>query len=107
MHTNTEIFINGQPYILDTTYMYLDITIQHLIRGVGHDSLLGGGKSVGISLCRESIKHQKENVPNINWPITLIQVLGDQNTLPTASQFLSWGGGRCHSAPFSHAAVYG
>ena len=44
MHTNTEIFINGQPYILDTTYMYLDITIQHLIRGVGHDSLLGGGQ---------------------------------------------------------------
>ena len=41
-----------------------------LHRGIGTYPQLGvgvgGGKSVSISVCTESIKHQKENVPNIN-----------------------------------------
>ena len=50
-------------------------------RGVGSypHAVGGGGKSV--SMCTESIK-QKENVPNINWPTSLIL-----------------GGGNTHSAP--------
>ena len=44
------------------------------IRALGSYAQCGGvrGKSVSISVCTESIKHQKENAPNINWPRTLI-----------------------------------
>ena len=38
-----------------------------------HRKLSSAGRGpVSISVCAESIKHQKENVPNINWPTTLI-----------------------------------
>ena len=43
---------------------------------------------VSISVCTESIKHQKEYVPNINWPITLIFGGGTHSPPP-----FSWGGG--------------
>ena len=44
----------------------------------------GGCKAVSNNLCTESIKHQKENVPNINWPTTFIFFGGGgrQNTPP-------------------------
>ena len=48
----------------------------------------GGGKFVSIIVCAESIKQKKENVPNINWPTTL--VLGEGKT--HAAPNFSWGG---------------
>ena len=36
-------------------------------RGVGSSPQLGEGKYVSISVCTESLTHQKENVPTINW----------------------------------------
>ena len=42
-------------------------------------------ESVSISVCTESIKHQKENVPNINRPTTLMGGGGNTHTFPTCS----------------------
>ena len=55
-------------------------------------------ESVSISVCTESIKHQKENVPNINRPTTLMG--GGQYTY-FPNLFI----GGISPAPFSYASV--
>ena len=62
--------------------MKINITSPHRRRKL---SSVEGGKPGSISVCTESMKHEKENVLNINWLINLM--LGGKHT-PT---FSLWG----------------
>ena len=68
------------PDTLIPDTMIPDTLIHKFNQGVGSYPQLGA-KHVSISVCTESIKHQKESVPNINWPTTWILYGEGQNTL--------------------------
>ena len=72
--------MNGTD-IWDPSQQILNNKYDIMYRGIGSYVQFGGGKSV-ISVCTESSKNQKENMPHINWPTTYI-----------------WGGAQTHSAP--------
>ena len=61
-----------------------------VFRGVFRALFSVGGKTVSINVCTESIKLQKESVPNINWSTTLG---GAKYTLPPTL----WGGSPFHT----------
>ena len=62
------------------------------------------GGQVCISVYTESIKHQKENVPDINWPTTLI-LGGTHSASPTWICVCVWGGGGHGPAPFTYTPL--
>ena len=67
-----------------------------IIIGCGHVSITTGGNSV----CTDSIKHQTENVPNINW-LTILILWGETTLPPPHNIFI----GGMAPAPFSYATV--
>ena len=61
-----------------------------------YPQLEGRGLSVSsVSVCTESVKHQEENVSNINWPTTLILWCGQNTLCPPPANFFIGG-----DAPF-------
>ena len=97
LHGHTSPWSPARVYLVWVPFLVLGILACVFLRYLflwpnrSYPQLEGRGLSVSsVSVCTESVKHQEENVSNINWPTTLILWCG-QNTLcppPPANFFI-------------------